>query len=549
MLEQLRRSSQSLLIYVLFGIVIAVFIINFGPQSQGGCESTVSRASYAAQVAGGTVSSRDFRYAYILAGGPQYQPQRARELRLRERVLDELIERELLVSEAERLGFAVSNEEVEDLVADSKYVGLGGYEQVAAAMQKDGHFDYETFVRFVQFHLGMTPKAFIEQQKRELLATRVRNLLRAGVNVSENEVKSEFERQSNQVNLEYVRYPWRRYEDAIELTPAEIQTYAKANEKKLRELYDQRKFLYENAPKERRLRQIMVKLDSGASTEATAAAEKKAQGLADRIKKGETFAAVARAASDDARSKLRGGDVGWRRQGATPYGAAMEEKVFAAKDGEVVGPMKGNDGFYLVLPEASREGNIKFEQVQNDLGETELRQEKAKAKAKAEAEAALAKAKLPASKDKTLKDLFPAPAEGTQGAELTPRAEETGLFARRGTVVEGIGLAPELSKAAFQLKPEAPFGGPYEVTGSFVIVRLKERKQPDLAEFDKKKGELMHDAAMVRGEEILSEWTLRRCQEAKESKRIRVNTDILRYDDSTASERIAYEPCAPPFRF
>ena len=35
MLEQMRKSSQSLLIYVLFGIVIAVFIINFGPQSQG----------------------------------------------------------------------------------------------------------------------------------------------------------------------------------------------------------------------------------------------------------------------------------------------------------------------------------------------------------------------------------------------------------------------------------------------------------------------------------------------------------------------------------
>ena len=550
MLEQLRRSSQSLLIYVLFGIVIAVFIINFGPQSQGGCESSVSRASYAAKVGSGEVSSRDFRYAYVLAGGPQYQPQRARELRLRERVLDEMIERELLVAEAERLGFAVSNEEVEDLVADAKMIGVGGFEQNAAAsMQKDGHFDYDTFQRFVQFSLGMSPKAFIDQQKRELLALRVRNLLRTGVNVSENEVKSEFERQSNQVNLEYVRFSWRRHEDAVELTPAEVEAYAKANEKKLKDTYDQRKFLYENAPKERRLRQILVKLDSGASPEATTAAERKAQGLQERIKKGETFAAVAKAASDDARSKLRGGDVGWRRQGATPFGAALDEKVFGAKDGEVVGPMKGNDGFYLVLPEASREGNITFEQVKADLAETELRQERAKAKAKGEADAALAKAKAPASKDKTLKDLFPAPADSSHGGELIPRAEETGLFARRGTVVEGIGTAPDLAKAAFEMQPTAPFGGPYEVAGSYVIVRLKERKQPDLAEFDKKKGELMHDAALMRGEEILAEWTQRRCQEAKEAKRIRVNVDVLRYDDSTPSERIAYEPCAPPFRF
>jgi peptidyl-prolyl cis-trans isomerase D len=550
MLEQLRRSSQSLLIYVLFGIVIAVFIINFGPQSQGGCESSVSRASYAAKVGSGEVSSRDFRYAYILAGGPQYQPQRARELRLRERVLDELVERELLVAEAERLGFAVSDEEVEDLVAESKMLGVGGYEQSAAAsMQKNGHFDYETFTRFTQFQLNLSPKAFIEQQKRELLASRVRNLLRGGVNVSEHEVKEEFERQGNQVNLEYVRFSWRRHEDGIELTPAEVQTYAKANEKKLKELYDQRKFLYENAPKERRLRQILVKLDSGASPDATAAAEKKAQGLLERIKKGETFAAVAKAASDDPRSKLRGGDVGWRRQGATPFGAALDEKVFAGKDGEVVGPMKGNDGFYLVLPEATREGNITFEQVQNDLAETELRQERAKAKAKAEAEAALAKAKAPAVKDKTLKDLFPAPTDSGQGTDSTPRAEETGLFARRGTVVEGLGTAPELAKAAFELQTASPLAGPYEVAGSYVIVRLKERKQADLAEFDKKKGELMHDAALMRGEEILAEWTQRRCQEAKEAKRIRVNLDILRYDDMPAEQRVAYEPCTPPFRF
>jgi peptidyl-prolyl cis-trans isomerase D len=547
MLEQLRRSSQSLIIYVLFGIVIAVFIINFGPQSQGGCESTVTRASYAAKVNGGTVTARDFRYAYILAGGPQYQGQRARELRIRERVLDELLERELLVGEAERLGFAVSEEEVEDLIAQSKLVGLGGFEQTATSMQKDGHFDYDSFVRFVQFQLGMSPKAFIDEQRRELLATRVRQLLRNGVNVSEHEVKGEFERQGNQVNLEFVRYSWRRHEEAVELTPAEIQAHAKDNEKKLKDLYEQRKFLYENAPKERRLRQIFVKLDGGASADATAAAEKKAQGLLDRVKKGEAFAAVAKASSEDTRSRLRGGDVGWRRQGATPYGAALEEKVWAAKDGEVVGPMKGNDGFYVVLPEASREGNIGFDQVRLDLAETELRQERAKAKAKIEAEAGLAKAR--AAKEKTLKDLFPAPADSTpaQAADV-PRAEETGLYAQRGTIVEGIGMAPDLAKAAFNLKPAEPFGGPYEVAGSYVVVKLKEKKEPDLAEYEKKKAELLNQAAMVRGEEVLAEWTQRRCVEAKEAKRINVNTDILRYDDAP-NERVSYEPCAPPFRF
>jgi peptidyl-prolyl cis-trans isomerase D len=546
MLEQMRRSSQSLLIYLLFGIVIAVFIINFGPQSSGGCDSPATRAGFAAKVDGEDLSSRDFRYGYMLANGPQYAS-RAKELRIKERVMDELIERELLAHEGERLGFRVGQEEIEDLIADSKIVGFGGFEQTVPALQKDGHFDYDTFVRFVQFSLGMSPKTFIEQQQRELLAAHVRNVVRGGVNVSEAEVKAEFDRRSNQVNLEYVRYATRRFEEEGEVAAADIDAYLKANEKKIKDLYDQRKFLYENAPKERKLRVLLVKVDAGAAADVAKAAEKKAQGLFDRIKKGEAFAAVAKAASDDPRSKGRGGAVGWKRQGATVLGAAVEEKVWAAKDGELVGPVKGTEGYYVVLPEATREGNLSFDQVKAEIAETELRSERAKTKAKAESEVGLAKAK--AAPAKTLKDLFPAPPESVVGADTLPRAEETGLFARRGNLVEGLGNAPELAKAAFALTTAQPFAGPFETSGGYVFVKLKERKQAEPGEFEKKKGELMAEAAAARAEGVLAEWTQRRCVEAKEAKKIIVNTDILRYDDSPAGQRVAYEPCTPPFRF
>ena len=98
-------------------------------------------------------------------------------------------------------------------------MGLGGFEQSVPAMQKDGAFDYDSFTRFAQFQLGLSPKAFIDEQRRELLANRVRNLVRGGVNVSEAEVKREFETQGNQVNLEYVRYAFRRHEETVALTP------------------------------------------------------------------------------------------------------------------------------------------------------------------------------------------------------------------------------------------------------------------------------------------------------------------------------------------
>ena len=41
------------------------------------------------------------------------------------------------------------------------------------------------------------------------------------------------------------------------------------------------------------------------------------------------------------------------------------------------------------------------------------------------------------------------------------------------------------------LTTESPFAGPVEVSGSYIVAKLKERKNPDMAEFEKKKLELM----------------------------------------------------------
>jgi peptidyl-prolyl cis-trans isomerase D len=548
MLEQMRRSSQSLLIYVLFGIVIAVFIISFGPQSVGGFGGpSGATRSWAAKVNGREVSLGEYRYAFSTAGGNNIPPQIAKAQRVREIVMDKIIERELFASEADRLGMKVSDEEVEDFIAQSKLM-LFGVAQTIPSLQKDGHFDYEQFRRFVQYQ-GLTPRAFIEEQRRELLASRVRELVAQGTKLSEAEVRERWVREGNQVNLEYVRFPIRRYEEQVQLTDAEIAAYAKANHDKLQSLYKERKFLYEKVPRELKLRQILVKLDAGASKEAEAAAQKKADGLLAKAKK-DGFAAVAKASSDDARTKASGGALGWKRQGATTLGGAVEEKVWAGKEGDVVGPVRGTDGFYLVAIEGAREGDLPFEKVEAELAENELRQDKAKGEAKQAAEAAVAKAK--AATGKTLKDLFP-PAAGDKAAasaDAAPEAQETGLFSRRGSVVEGIGISPELSKQAFELTTEAPFAGPYEVAGSFVVARLKEKKSADLADFEKRKAELLAMAEQQKGQQVAAEWALARCSEARNAKRIDFNSDALRYDDGQEGA-IPYQPCAPrsPFGF
>jgi peptidyl-prolyl cis-trans isomerase D len=566
MLEQMRKSSQSLFIYLLFSLLIVVFIISFGPQSRGTtCDAALGGGDhYAAKVAGDVVSTNDFRYGFLMMGGAQAPPQMAKQRRLKEMVMDKLIERELLAQEAERLGYVVSDEEVEDLVSDSKMIGLGEPLTVGR-VQKNGKFNYEAFKNFVQFELSLNPKTFIEEQKRELLASRVRNLMRAGVKVSLDEVKADFERAGLQVNLEYLRFSNRKYEPAVALTQADLAAYASKNEAKLRELYEQKKFMYEKVPKEVRVREILIK--GGTAANDAAKAQRKAEQLAAKIK-GEKdaakasaiFAQAAKESSDDAASKTKGGDLGWKRKGALGLESADDDKVFGAKAGELLGPFKTKDGgAALLVAEGTRDGDLPFDKVKLDLAEEKLREERSGALAKADAEAAMAKAKAGSSGGKSLKELFPPKADDKDEAKPSklaklpgsdsdaPRAEETGLFARRGSregaIVEGLGISNALSKAAFELKPDAPLAGPFEIAGSWVIVRLKERKEPDMAEFEKKKLDLQRDAELNKWMEVLTDWSHDRCMEARDAKRIQINRDVLRYEDS--AEPPPYEPCMP----
>ena len=57
MLEQMRKNSRSFLIMILFGIIIVVFVISFGPQSRGTtCEQSMGEDHYAARIGGQVIS-------------------------------------------------------------------------------------------------------------------------------------------------------------------------------------------------------------------------------------------------------------------------------------------------------------------------------------------------------------------------------------------------------------------------------------------------------------------------------------------------------------
>lgn len=116
------------------------------------------------------------------------------------------------------------------------------------------------------------------------------------------------------------------------LASAEREKLAKAavTDAKIQEYYEQNKARFEKP--EVKLRRILV------------GSESLAKELISRIQQGEDFGAVAKAHSMDANAP-KGGEMGWVKRHEAPE---IGEAVFAAKKGDLLGPIEGRLGFHIV---------------------------------------------------------------------------------------------------------------------------------------------------------------------------------------------------------
>lgn len=126
---------------------------------------------------------------------------------------------------------------------------------------------------------------------------------------------------------------------------------------------------------------------TGPGPEADAAARQKAEGLLERIRKGEDFSELARQYSDDARTRASGGDLGSFGRGAMH--PVFEQAAFALRPGETSEPVRTPEGWHLIRctayePVAARP----LAEVYTNVG-FDAATEKAKVIARAQAESLL----------------------------------------------------------------------------------------------------------------------------------------------------------------
>ena len=550
MLDSVRQNSRSAIVYILFGVIIAAFIVSFGPGSPSG-DSVLDGfgTRYAARVYGNDISEQELNFSFIALGLPSRGDAQAG--RLREVVIDRLIERELLAHEAEQAGLLVSEDEAAKLLVDGNMFVAGISRKVEAYAMRNNVLDYERLRMVVQNSYRLTMKQFVEIQRRELLADKFRQLLRAGTRASIDEIRAEFEDKARQTNLEYVRFTPFRYEQELVASDADIEAWAAAHEADIKKTYEERKLLYVKQDKSAKLRRILIDVKKDASEQQVSEAKAKLTAALQSIQGGKSFAEVAMAVSEDEATKKRGGSVGWRKKATTDFGTELENKIFAAKEGEVIGPERSDRGLELVKVEGFREGDIALDKARAELAEELYRAAKGKELAQASANDAAAKLRAGGK----LADLFPkddSDAAEAQAKGSKIQVEETGMFPRKGDTLPGIGTSAELVKKAFTVKP-GEVVGPVDVSGAFIVATLKERKEPDQVEFDKKKDELAAEFGRTKWARLMTEYARHACVTANADGKLKVNQSMIadeppaRRGSAPAIAASKYEPCKDRF--
>ena len=547
--------------------IAVVFILQFRPAT--GAKVADSGPRCLAEVHGTCIPTHVFQAAYraIVRGGDGNV---ARQMHMKEQTATGLIEMQLLNDDAKRLGIAVSDDDVSrEFIAGRMHVslpakeldlvprlGFDGYRashdprdwyQFLPVKGKDKKFDKKQFEKMLRRMTSLSPTDFREWQTKELLASRMRDLIRSRARVSEEEVFEQFARDKSTATIDYVKFDYRWYLELVDASPKKVDAWVEKNGELLNKTWDSRKGQF--LPECRVTRHLLVKLDDAtASDEEKAAAHKKIDAAAERIKKGEDFAKVAKDVSDDTGSAVNGGDLGCVGHGqmVKPF----EDAMFSLAAGQVSGVVQSQFGLHLVKVEqiakdadAERIGRAavakelfqktevsrlaaegakevlaavrggktlkdatatyitemtpKAEDKKDDKADDGGKKDKKKKGEKDKGD----KDKADDKKDDDKKDAAPT---GPAESDLRPQVETSLPFTMNGDPIPGAHGPNEVAKIAFGLKNVGDL--PDDVVaydGGFVVLQLKEKAAASRDEYAKNREDYMAVFRRDKGQEAL----------------------------------------------
>jgi len=517
---------------VLSGLLLLIcgaMVYSFVPGA--GTNDTLSKPGVVAKVNGEDVTAEQVRETAREMAQQQAQQYGAQASMIMSflisqdtpRAAEQLIDKQALLAEAQRMGLKSSPQDVKDELQHGRYAGV---------FFPGGNFIGEAeYQNLLQQH-NLTPATFEDSVGKEIVISKLQTLITGGASVSDAAIRQEFVKQDTKVKFDYAvlkeddikkglhptaeelkafydshlksytnSIPEKRKIKYVVLDTAKVQAGVQVTHDDLQAYYNQHRDQYRVA-EQAKVSHILIKTplpgaDGKVDEKGVAEAQKRAEDLLKQLKAGAKFEDLAKKYSEDPGSAKEGGSLGWIGKGRTV--PEFEKAAFSLPKGQMSGLVKSSYGFHIIRVDDRQDAHMKtLDEVKGEI-EPIVKQQKTQEIAQKQAEDLLQQAK-------------------TQGLDAAAAAKGVSVmtsdFFGRSDVVPGLGPSPQLMDALFGAAEKTPPEMAATSQG-FAVFQLLAVKPPSTPTFDEIRARVEEQFKSERSSLLLSQKTQELSDRAK----------------------------------
>jgi peptidyl-prolyl cis-trans isomerase D len=506
MLDTMRR-HKNWLKWSLAIVVLAFIALYFPSFMNDPTQIGASGSDVVATVDGKDIKGLDYqrRYQNQMAAfqqqyGSNINEQMLRQLGIDQQILQQMVDEQAALVEAERQGIRVSDEELAQQIF------------AIPALQENGRFIGET--RYEQLLASQNPpmikSTFEENLRRSMMIDKLRSAVTDWVAISDADVEREYRERNEKVKVQVVALTADKFRDKVMVSDADIASYYQAHQAEYRK-GEQRKIKYVlidrdqlrakvtvtpqeiesyynsnvqqfQTPEQVRASHILIKTDGKNEADA----KKQADDILKQAKApGADFAALAKKYSEDDGSKANGGDLDYFTRGRMV--PEFEQAAFAMQPGQISDLVKSQFGFHIIKvvdkkPAATRSLDEVRAQIQQTLAAQRVEQQIA-------------------DRTRDLDARVTKPADlDTVGKEQGATVAESAFFAREDPI-PGLGPAPEVAAQAFQQK-DGQVSKALQTPRGPIYFTVTGKKDPYVPKLEEVKDKVRDDVVKMKAAEL-----------------------------------------------
>ncbi len=490
MLRYLRENTGNWIIKIFLGIIVVVFVF-LGVGSFGS-----KRNDSIATINDEPITIKEFQQEYKLIVdqmrsrfGKNLNDDILKALNVKQQALDSLIERKLILAQADKLEIIVTEKELQESLFSIK------------AFQKDGIFNLDQYKKVLSLN-SLNPEIFEYNQLNSMRQQKVKDLVLSTVNVSDLEARDWYVFKNTKIAVDYLVFDPDDYSDIrpdeeqiksfyaenkdryksepklnavyLKFSPEDYKDKIMVTDARIKDFYEQNQEQFK-IPQKVEARHILIKVAQDAEEEKVNEALKRAQDIFDMAQKGQDFEELAKQYSEGP-TKDNGGYLGvFEKQSMVK---PFADKAFSMKAGDISEPVKTMFGWHIIKVVAKFDASVQTMAMASETIKKELEQQEMQNLAYYKAGEA-----------------FDAVIDGDDFEQVALIVNKK-LVTTKDFDINGKGLEIEdntgFATAAFSLALDA-ISDVKEIGGSYYLIKVVKKIEPALQAFDLVKDKVLSE--------------------------------------------------------